>query len=282
MDEEYSFYEEDINKVNWPKFVIIFLLILIIIGGYFGYKYYVNNNKVEEETNEVSVTDPLIQKLYNRYNMFTTPVNDNSLRILDGLYGYYYYEKNYTSETISSEVKILTAINELFLNKTLTYEEGSNESIEIAGKVMRDTITSLFGDTNNFEDTSIDPSLAYFCDFGNITYDSEKDLYYTEGSSSCNTTNVSIIKTKLVRATKEDDTVTFVEEMAYLVPEKNEDDQVQYNVYDEMEENDLTYVDTVNTLGEFAFYNYKHLHNYKYTFVKNGDNYVLSKIERIK
>ena len=282
MDEEYSFYEEDINKVNWPKFVIVFLLVLIVIGGYFGYKYFVNNNKNEEETNEVSVTDSLIQKLYNRYNVFTTPVNDNSLRILDKLYGYYYNEDSYTNENISSEVKILTAINELFLNKTLTYEEGSSKPIEITGKVMRDTIKKVFGENGDFEDKSIDPSLAYFCDYGNIVYDSDKDLYYTEGSTSCNTSDVAIIKTKLVSATKENDTVTFVEAMAYLVPEKSEDNQIIYNVYDSMEENDLTYVDTVSTISEFAFYNYKHLHNYQYTFTKNGDDYKLEKIERIK
>ena len=62
MEEEYNFYEEDINKVNFPKILIVLVLLILVVGGYFIYKYYVGNNNKLEETNEVSVTDPLIQK----------------------------------------------------------------------------------------------------------------------------------------------------------------------------------------------------------------------------
>ena len=90
MEEEYNFYEEDINKVNFSKILAILLLLILIVGGYFIYKYYVDNSNKLEETNEVSVTDSLIQSLYNRYNFLTNSVNDNSLRIIDDLYGYYF------------------------------------------------------------------------------------------------------------------------------------------------------------------------------------------------
>lgn len=282
MEEEYNFYEEDINKVNFPKILIVLVLLILVVGGYFIYKYYVGNNNKLEETNEVSVTDPLIQKLYNRYNFLTNSVNDNSLRILDDLYGYYYREDSFTSDKISSEVKVLTALNELFLNKTLTYEEGNNEPLKVEGKVIKDTVNKLFANNDNFSNTGIDENKAYFCDYGVIKYNSSEDYYYAEGQTDCRSNNMSIIKTRLVKAEKEDDKVTFVEEMAYLVPEKSEDSRIIYNVYDSLEENDLTYVDTVSTLSEFAFYNYKHLHNYEYTFSKKGNDYILEKIERVK
>ena len=282
MEEEYNFYEEDINKVNFSKILAILLLLILIVGGYFIYKYYVDNSNKLEETNEVSVTDSLIQSLYNRYNFLTNSVNDNSLRIIDDLYGYYFRGEVFESNDISSEVKVLTALNELFLNKTLTYEEGSNESLKVEGKVIRETVDKIFTNNDNFTDMGIDEDIAYFCDYGVIKYNSDDDYYYAEGQTDCRSNNMSVIKTRLIKATKEKNKVTFVEEMAYLVPEKSEDSRIIYNVYDSMEENDLTYVDTVSTLSEFAFYNYKHLHNYEYTFIKKGKDYVLEKIERVK
>lgn len=282
MDEDYNFYEEDVNQVSWPKILFVIILIVVALVSYFEYKKFIKNKEESAPDYSISITDPLVQELYKRYNVFTQAVSDRSVRLEETLYGYYYIDDHYTSKTISSEAKLLTALNELFNNGTLKDEEGNEEPLEIKGEVIRNTISDLFGNDASYEDQSIDEEKAYFCNRGKIIYDQELDVYRTEGEYNCNTTNVPIIQNKIVSAEQKDDTITIVDTMAYLVPEKDEEGMMQYQVYDMLEENDLSYIDTISTLSEFAFYNYKHLHQYQYTYKKQGNHYYLTAVERIK
>lgn len=282
MEEEYNFYDEDVNKTNVIKVVIILILIGLVGLGYFGYKKYDERKQKKEETPTVSVTDPEIQKLYQQYNIFTTSIGDHSLFLQDELFGYYYRADAYTNQTISNEAKLVTALNALFLNQTIPYEEGSTEPFNVEGKVVRDMVEQLFGEKVLYKDGGIDKEQAVFCQFGEITYDEEKDMYQTEGEGSCAGSNRPIIKTKLISAEKLDREITITEEMAYLVPEQDAEHQINYKIYDSMEETDESFVSTIHTQSEFAFYNYKHLHRYQYHFTKKGQTYYLSKVERIK
>lgn len=282
MDEDYNFYDEDINQPNWPKVVIALLLIVVAVASYFGYQKFIKGKEKTVPDYSISITDPLVQELYYRYNFFTETVTDFTLRMGSNLYGYYYLDSEYIPKTISPEAMLVTTFQELFNNQTLRNKEGDTSPLEIDGETVRKTMKELFGEDIVYEDQSLTEDDAYYCDRGTIVYHADTDMYQTEGDTLCSTTNTPIIKTKIKSAEKKDDTITIIDEMAYLVPTRDEDGAMQYEVYDSIDTNDLTYVDTVSTISEFAFYNYNHLHQYQYTFKKTGEEYQLTKVERIK
>ena len=45
MDEDYNFYDEDINQPNWPKVVIALLLIVVAVASYFGYQKFIKGKE---------------------------------------------------------------------------------------------------------------------------------------------------------------------------------------------------------------------------------------------
>lgn len=281
-EEEYNFYDEDINKTGIVKWVIIVVLLVIAGLGYFGYQKYMKLKTEKKEDHTISVTDPEVQKLYQQYNIFTTLIGDHSLYLKEGLFGYYYLEQSYTNKTISNEAKLITALNALFLNQTIPYSEESTEPFEVKGEVVKNMVNTLFGTDQEYQPVSLDSEQAVFCQFGNLIYDAEQDVYKTEGEGDCTGRDRPLIKTRLKSAEKDQNKITFVEEMAYLVPKHEEENSVVYNVYDAVEESEENLIDTINTQSEFAFYKYKHLPQYEYTFVKNGKDYYLEKVERIK
>ncbi len=281
-EEEYNFYDEDINKTSVVKWILLFILIGCIGGGYFGYQKYIERTKDQKKDVTISVTDPKVQELYHQYNVFTTSIGDHSLYLQDGLFGYYYLNQSYTTNTISNEAKLVTALNALFMNQTISYSEESTESLEIKGEVVREMITTLFGENTRYQDVSLKPEEAVFCQFGELIYDETQDLYKTEGEGTCTGKDRPFIKTRLKQATKDQDKIIITEEMAYIVPEREEENSVVYNVYDTMDATEESLIDTINTQSEFAFYRYKHLHQYEYTFKKQGKDYYLEKVERVK
>lgn len=283
-EEEYNFYDEDINKTNVVKWLILLLLIGCMGVGYFVYQDYLKKQSDKVEDLSIPVTDPEVQNLYQQYNVFTTSIGDHSLYLQKELFGYYYLNQLYTTKTISNEAKLVTALNALFINQTIPYTEESTEPIEVKGEVVREMITTLFGPENAYQNVSLDPTHAVFCQFGELVYDEATDVYKTEGEGICTGKDRPLIKTRLTSAKKDKDVIYLTEEMAYLVPEREEDNAVIYNVYDEMEAHEKTLVDTINTQSEFAFYKYKHLHKYEYTFRKKdqGQDYYLEKVSRVK
>lgn len=280
-EEEYNFYDEDVNKSNIVKGVLIFILLLVLVVGYFGYQKYQETQQEKTPVETISVKDSKVRELHERYNIFTNTILDHSLYLQNDLFGYYYLADLYTNKTISNEVKFLTALNDLFNDGTVPFNEESTEPLEIKGQTIRDRITLLFGEDALYKDQSIDSELATFCEFGDIIYNEEEDLYQTEGETSCAGSNRPLLKTRLIHAKEEKGELLITEEMAYLVPEE-ENDAIIYNIYNTLEEKDENLIDTVNTQSEFAFYNYKNFHQYQYTFAKNGKDYYLKKVERIK
>lgn len=282
MDEEYNFYDEDINKNNVVKFVVVLILLGFAVIGYYGYQKYKEQPKEKETDTKISVTDATVQSLYQKYNLFTTTINDSSLYLKNDLFGYYYRADAYTNKTISNEAKLVTALHVLFLEKDLAYEEDSTEPLKVEGAKVRETVTKLFGKDALYKDEGVDPENAYFCQFGDILYDEDDDVYYTKGEEECSGSNRPILKNKIVSAEKIEDELIITDTMAYLVPHRNEDDKVVYDVYNSMKTDKENLVDTITTQSEFAFYNYKQLHKFEYHFTKENDEYVLTRVERVK
>lgn len=258
----------------WMIFLFAFVFLVLLFQMFYFYSLKKNKKsngirievkqEVKEETDKKEVL-PLLEK----YDVF-----NNQLESMH-LFGYLYKEKAYSLDTVTNKAKIYIALANINFvdNKNLIDEK---DNVVIPRKMVEDKIKELFGKNITYEDESLteekhDCRMAYF------GYDPSKQVYYLNAFGHNTAAYYNIVKTNILTAKKVENKLEIEVAMYKRVANKE-----GYIIYKDMDSKEILTTLKLQEQEEI-FTKYKEeLQKYKYTFVKEKENYIFSKIEKIK
>ena len=182
---------------------------------------------------------------------------------IDKYEGYFYTDNYFDKENITDEIKIYLAIRSSKEEDWANYKK--DQYITVKESTVKNKINEIFGNTTYLNKSIKGDS----CVYSNFEYDDKSHIYIEEGPTSTNTLN-SYYLTKTINY-KIDNEIIIYEKVAYIKEIDN-----KYYLYKSKDDlNEIAILDNIN------YDNYLNILNtYKYTFVKDNNNYIFKSIEK--
>lgn len=253
--------------------VFIFLATAIQIGYDIYLGFYKDSKKevIEEKKEEKEILDhneKEITELIEKYDVFNHQLESAQ-------YFGYLYKETPTVSTMTNQAKIYIALSNISFadNKDLM---DNKDNVMIPREMVEEKIKELFGENSTYKDVSLHEE-NHDCRMGYFGYDSTKEQYYLYAFGHNAAARSNMIKTKILSAYKIKEQLEI--EVAMYKAVVNKDGFLIYGDIDS--EEILTTIKLDDK--DYIFSKYKEeVQKYKYTFRKEKNNYIFSKIERVK
>lgn len=239
------------GKIFRRDIIIIILLAIIIYLVYFMYNHNYINFSINSNMNNVTLTnDKKVVKTNNDYSYLLDNVNvklpfENSNSL-------YLYLKDYSESNINESIKLTMAYN---------YIEKDDFSVD----ELHDAYIKLFNTDKNFKNTSFDYECKKF------KYDDTNNTYAMVSNECINTSSKEILERIINTSVKKDKVIITTVVGVY---DKSNNTLYNYkNIYDPI---------AVDLNSNFNIKDYQNkLNIYRYTFIKNNDNYYFDNIKKV-
>lgn len=267
------------------KRLMVLLIILVLISVLSQGLYYYSL-EYEKETNitnpvlnpeekesvkeeELDIESEEVKALVKKVDVFNDQLESANF------FGYFYKKDLYTLESISNKAKIFMALSNISFvdNKDLIDEK---DNVMIPNHLVKEKIQELFGDNVTYFDEALvedgnDCRMAYF------GYDEKNKNYILNAYGHNQAAYSNFIQTKIDKAVKKEDTLEIEVLMYKVIPTKD-----GYTIYKDMNSEDkitsYRYTEDKNIFEEYK----EDLQRYRYTFKLENDNYILTKIGKMK
>jgi len=239
------------GKIFRRDIIIVVLLLVIAYLVYYMYNHNYVNFSINTNMNNVELTnDKKIVKSKDDYSYLLDSVNvklpfenNNSL---------YLYLKDYNESNINDSIKLTIAYN--YLNKD-----------EFSADEIYDAYIKLFNTDKNFKNTSFDYECKKF------KYDDATNTYILVNNECISTSSKEIIERIINTSVKNDKVI--ITTVVGVYDSSNKSLYNYKNIYDPI---------AVDLNNNFNITDYQNkLSTYKYTFVKDNDNYYFDSIKKI-
>ena len=239
------------GKIFRRDIIIIILLAIIIYLVYFMYNHNYINFSINSNMNNVTLTnDKKVVKTNNDYSYLLDNVNvklpfENSNSL-------YLYLKDYSESNINEYIKLTMAYNYI-------------EKDEFSVDELHDAYIKLFNTDKNFKNTSFDYECKKF------KYDDTNNTYAMVSNECINTSSKEILERIINTSAKKDKVIITTVVGVY---DKSNNTLYNYkNIYDPI---------AVDLNSNFNIKDYQNkLNIYRYTFIKNNDNYYFDNIKKV-
>lgn len=239
------------GKIFRRDIIIIILLAIIIYLVYFMYNHNYINFSINSNMNNVTLTnDKKVVKTNNDYSYLLDNVNvklpfENSNSL-------YLYLKDYSESNINESIKLTMAYNYI-------------EKDEFSVDELHDAYIKLFNTDKSFKNTSFDYECKKF------KYDDTNNTYAMVSNECINTSSKEILERIINTSVKKDKVIITTVVGVY---DKSNNTLYNYkNIYDPI---------AVDLNSNFNIKDYQNkLNIYRYTFIKNNDNYYFDNIKKV-
>ena len=262
-----------ITKLETLSYILIIInLLLIFLVAY----TYLNKQETPKEEKKISkvedkkeeeITDE-IRSLVNKYDVF-----NNQLESVN-FFGYLYKEDEYKTKDISDNAKIYIAISNIQFvdNKELM---DTNGNVSLPKEMMEEKIKELFGNNTEYKDQDLN-NIDSDCRIAYFKYDNQEQKYKLKAYGHNTNAYSNKIKTNIEKVYTKDNKL---EVYISMYVEINNKDGI--NIYKDTDLNDkIVTLKQGEVKDIFKDYS-KKLQKYKYTFKKEEDRYIFSKIEKV-
>ncbi len=254
------------TKKNIVIAIIVALIIGLILIGVLSYINYSKDNDITTpsgEAKDLNISDEIVQDLF-----YLTRGELASHLFAGTDYENIYYRNDVTNINDMDEVfkKMLAFVT---LDKDLIKQEESKYII--SANDLKNQYNEIFGNLDTYQDETFN----YNCPL-TIEYNSESKQY--EYESACGYSLSSGYVSKLTEAKEYNDRIEIYEVVAFYLLDDNTSEVSYFNTSDYSE-----YLTVLESENQFNIDDYTdRLDTYKYTFMKNGNNYYFAKVEKEK
>lgn len=282
LKEENEKLQSDLDGFKRLMILLIILVVISVISQilyFYAHEWQEDRERIEnskiidesidEEDTTISKDSKEVKELLAKYNVFNNQLESANY------FGYLYKNDKTEVSSISDKAKIYMALSNISFvdNKDLIDED---DNVTIPKEMVNNKIKELFGSDITYQDQSLvdegnECHIAYF------SYDSTKEEYLLKSYGHNQAAYYNTIETKITDASLNDDIMMIDVQIYKKVPNSN-----GYLIYKDMNSSEeLATIDLDDDTDIFATYK-DELAKYRYTFTKEDNNYILSKIEKIK
>lgn len=258
------------NKSKFtPKDIVMILILALIVGLILsGILSYINyNSKKDDNTDQtgkaenLEVNDELVQNLF----YLTRGELKNTLFAGTDYENIYYRSEITDIETTDENFKkILSFVS---LDQSLITNDESKSII--SAEALKNQYNTIFGNLDNYKDETFN----YSCP---VTIEYNEDEKQYEYESACGYNISSGYISKLTEAKKYDDCLEIYEKVVFYLIDEETGDISYFNTSDYSEQLVVLENDEQFNIDDYT----DKLDIYKYTFIKDGNNYYFDRVER--
>lgn len=267
------------------NFLIVLLMVAIVAGTGYGVYYEIQTykkehweespqNKVEEnEEKDKNESLPIEGETVSQLMKPIHYLNDGLLYDHEDstYFGYWYQKEKYTVDTISNQVKLYLSLYSLY-----DPEWQNQDIIEVTKTEVEKSLENLFGKIT-VEHESLK---GVGCGYTHFTYEGDKEIYSQE-NKICGAILPPHYTSKIKNATKYNDRIEIIEQIAYIDYETEGDNEVTKIHKNQNEVEIATIEEEISDDQIFTQYG-EQLDSYKYTFQYQNGKYHFYSIEKIK
>lgn len=254
---------------NLNKIYILVGIILIVIAMSLSLFLKKSNNKENPKTKEENNQVDTLKKEMDYYMLISSLTASN---LPEEYFGYFFKKDKYVSSEIENEVKIYMAIRRIIAANIEKYGDGSKK-ITLKEKDVEQSLKEIFGENQEIKHESL---RGNSCSYSGFQYDKKNHVYIETPDTECDNNTLSILMRQESYQSTEEKIELTVSAMFVDTIYNKETSKVTYNYYQDMERKNL-----ITSSSEYNLDMENGLDSYKFTFMKVGDNYQLSLVEKI-
>lgn len=250
------------NKRNMIILIVAFCILAIVVGSLVIINKEKRKEKSEESTNSLE-SNQVDKSIINYLKLSSLP---------EEYFGYFYQEDKYNNSSIDNNIKIYMAIRKVLSNqKDINY----SKKIEIKEADVTDALKELFGSDVTYKHESLEGNT---CSYTNFKYNKSKKMYIQE-PDGCFESNTDTILSEIIDKKTTDKKIEIYEKIGYVeISYNTQNKKISYNIY-----KDIAKKNKIATIDEYSISSVKDsLSTYKYTFIKENNNYYLNSVELVK